>query len=253
MDHIGGVTFHDLTTLVFWGQILQLILVDLILSGDNAVLIALACRNLPSSLQKKGILYGVLGAISLRVVFVFVISLLLKISFLKAAGGLLLLWIAVKLVIQDEEESEEVDSPDRLWAAVKTIIMADAVMSLDNVMAIAGVSGGKMALVLFGLLVSLPLVVYGSRILMTLMNRFPWIITLGAAVLGWTAGKMFITDHKVHGFLAMFNNTWLTSEMLYALIGAIGVVIVGEIVKQRARKKTAEESKETMAECHSES
>ncbi|MDH7479447.1 MAG: YjbE family putative metal transport protein, partial [Syntrophomonadaceae bacterium] len=172
MDHIGGVTFHDLTTLVFWGQILQLILIDLILSGDNAVLIALACRNLPSSLQKKGILYGVLGAISLRIVFVFVISLLLKISFLKAAGGLLLLWIAVKLVIQDEEESEEVDSPDRLWAAVKTIIMADAVMSLDNVMAIAGVSGGKMALVLFGLLVSLPLVVYGSRILMVLMNRF---------------------------------------------------------------------------------
>lgn len=253
MDHIGGVTLHDLTTLVFWGQILQLILIDLILSGDNAVLIALACRNLPSNLQKKGITYGVLGAISLRIAFVFVISMLLKISFLKAAGGLLLLWIAVKLVIQDEEESEEVESPDRLWAAVKTIIMADAVMSLDNVMAIAGVSGGKMALVLFGLLVSLPLVVYGSRILMVLMNRFPWIITLGAAILGWTAGEMFVTDHKVHEFLAMLNKPWLTNELLYALIGALSVIIVGEIVKQRARKKTAEESKETMAECQSES
>jgi len=234
VEHIGGITLHDLSSTAFWFGVFSIIIIDLVLSGDNAVLIALACRNLPKSLQTKGIVYGTVGAIVLRVTFATIMVYLLKIPFLKAIGGLLLVWIAVKLVIQEEEESDEVDAPEKLWAAVKTIIIADAIMSLDNIVAVAGAAQGKAALLWFGLAVSIPLVVYGSRILLILMERMPWIITIGAAILGWTAGHMIYGDERIIGYLGpTATSPIFLHGYLLPIIGAVGVVLIGMIMKRR--------------------
>ncbi|NPV90000.1 MAG: TerC family protein [Firmicutes bacterium] len=233
MEHFGGVTLHDLTTSFFWFGVLSIILIDLVLSGDNALLIALACRNLPSAMQRKGIVFGTLGAIVLRIVLASVMIYLLMVPFLKALGGLLLVWIAVKLLIQEDAGEHDVAAPERLWAAVKTIIVADAVMSLDNVIAIAGASQDKPALLWFGLLVSIPLVVFGSRLLLVLMKKLPWIITLGAAVLGWTAGHMIITDGKVLEYLGpVLQSQFLLNGKLVPAIGAAGVVAAGLLINR---------------------
>lgn len=233
MEHFGGIAIHDLATPIFWFGVLSIILIDLVLSGDNALLIALACRNLPPSMQKKGIIYGTLGAIGLRIIFASIMVYLLMVPFLKAIGGLLLVWIAIKLLIQEDEEAHDVDAPDKLWAAVKTIIVADALMSLDNVIAIAGASQGKPALLWFGLLVSIPLVVFGSRILLVLMSRFSWLIAVGAGVLGWTAGHMVVTDGKVlQYFGSMLHSPLLLNGNLIPIICAAGVVIAGMIIKK---------------------
>jgi YjbE family integral membrane protein len=234
MEHFGGITLHDLTTPLFWFGVMSIIMIDLLLSGDNALLIALACRNLPHNLRKKGILLGMAGAVSLRVLLATVAVALLNIPYLKAFGSLLLLWIAVKLLIGEEEGEHEVDGPQKLWAAVKTIIIADFVMSLDNIIAIAGASQGKPALLWFGLLVSIPLVVFGSQILVSLMDRFPWIIALGAGILGWTAGHMFVTDIKItEHFGTILHSPYLLNGQLVAIGCAIAVIVVGNYLKKR--------------------
>ncbi|NPV91420.1 MAG: TerC family protein [Firmicutes bacterium] len=238
MEHIGGVTLADLGTSIFWVGVLSIILIDLVLSGDNAVLIALACRNLPPKLQKKGIMFGMAGAVGLRVLLASVMVYLLEIPFLKAAGGLLLAWIAVKLVLQEEEGGQDVEAPEKLWAAVKTIIIADAVMSTDNILAVAGAAQGKAALLWFGLVVSIPLVVFGSQILVVLMNRFPWIIALGAAVLGWTSGHMIITDTRIEKqFGVIIHSPYTIDGYLFPALGALGVVAVGMLMKKRSQAK----------------
>ncbi|MDH7478681.1 MAG: TerC family protein [Syntrophomonadaceae bacterium] len=224
---------RDLATPMFWFGVFSIILIDLVLSGDNALLIALACRNLPSRLQTRGIIYGTLGAIGLRVLFASIMVYLLMIPYLKAVGGLMLFWIAVKLLLQEGAEEHEVEAPERLWAAVKTIIVADALMSLDNIIAIAGASQGKPALLWFGLLVSIPLVVFGSRLLLVLMSRFSWIITLGAAVLGWTAGHMIVTDQKISQYLGnILESPFLLKGSLIPLLGAVGVVAASMVLKK---------------------
>ena len=234
MEHIGGVALHDLSQPVFWFAVLSIILIDLVLSGDNAVIIALACRNLPSRLRRKGIIFGVLGAVGLRVLLATVMVYLLRIPFLKTAGGALLVWIACRLVQPGKEEEREIEAPERLWAAVKTIIVADALMSLDNIIAIAGASYGKPALLWFGLALSIPLVVFGSQILLVLMDRFPWIILAGGAVLGWAAGHMMITDEKAVKFLLELS-PWFgshTAVTAASLFFAAAITILG-IVKRR--------------------
>ncbi len=187
----------------FWVAVGQIIMIDILLGGDNAVVIALACRKLPPAQRRLGILWGTAGAIGLRVVLIFFALQLLAIPFLKIVGAILLVWIGIKLLVPDHDDDHgNIQASDKLWAAVKTVIVADLVMSLDNVIAIAGAAesaGGDhtMPLVIFGLLVSIPIIVWGSQLVIKLMDRFPVIITLGAMLLGWIAGTMALTDPAV--------------------------------------------------------
>ena len=184
----------------FWIAVGQIILIDIVLGGDNAVVIALACRKLPPEQRRLGILWGTAGAIILRVVLIFFALQLLAIPFLKLVGAVLLVWIGVKLLLPEHDDPHaKIEGSDRLWGAVKTVIIADLVMSVDNVIAIAGAAetaGGDhtMALVIFGLLVSIPIIVWGSQLVIKLMDRYPVIITLGAMLLGWIAGTMAVSD-----------------------------------------------------------
>jgi len=184
-----------LTTASFWIAVGQIILIDILLGGDIAVVIALACRGLPPKQRRLGIIYGTAGAIGLRVILIAFALALLTVPYLKLVGAVLLLWIGVKLLAPHEDEAHgNINASDKLWGAVKTVIVADLVMSVDNVLAIAGAaeSAGahQMPLVIFGLLVSIPIIVAGSQIVLKLMDRFPWIITAGGMLLGWIAGQM---------------------------------------------------------------
>ena len=176
-------------------SILQIIAIDIILGGDNAIIIALACKNLPENKRKLGIFYGAMGAIVLRVIMVFFATSLLMISGLKIAGGILLLWIGAKLILDNNKENIiNVSQEKNLIGAIRTIIIADFVMSLDNSVAIAAAADGNMYLVLFGLLLSIPIIIWGSSFILKLIDKFPIIIYLGSALLGWIAGDMILTD-----------------------------------------------------------
>ena len=178
----------------FWLRVLGIIFIDLTLAGDNALVIALAVRNLPKRQQFLGRIWGTGGAVGLRLAFIAVATLLLRIPFLQLVGGLLLFWIALKLVRHEESSEGHVRQGGSLREAVWIIIVADAIMSLDNVLAVAAASDGDMTLVVFGIALSIPIVVWGSGILATLMNRFVWIIWLGGGILGYFAGAMILKD-----------------------------------------------------------
>jgi YjbE family integral membrane protein len=213
----------------------QIILIDILLGGDNAILIAMACRNLPAHQRTKGIMWGTAGAIILRVILIFFALKLLAIPYLKIVGALLLIWIGVKLMVGEDDEGHEVSASDKLWGAVKTIIVADLVMSVDNVIGIAGAAEGagpghQLPLVIFGLLVSVPIIVWGSTIVLKLIDRFPWIVPAGAALLGWIAGDMFYTDKVVPGFLGAPDST---THYGFKIGGAILVVALGFLLKSR--------------------
>jgi YjbE family integral membrane protein len=225
---------EDFLAASFWIAVGQIILIDILLGGDNAVVIALACRGLPPKQRKLGIIYGTLGAIVLRVVLIAFALALLAIPYLKVVGGLLLIWIGVKLLVpQDEDEHTHINTSDKLWGAVKTVIIADLVMSVDNVLAIAGAAetAGKhqLPLVIFGLLVSIPIIVAGSQLVLKLMDRFPIIITLGAMLLGWIAGQMAYTDPAVKVFVPA-DKTW---EYAAAAAGALLVLAISKLLKAR--------------------
>ena len=230
----------------FWVAVGQIIMIDILLGGDNAVVIALACRKLPPAQRTKGILWGTAGAIILRVILIFFALTLLAIPFLKIVGALLLLWIGVKLLAPEHEDAHgNIAGSDKLWAAVKTVIIADLVMSVDNVIAIAGAAQGageghQMPLVIFGLLVSIPIIVWGSQLVIKLMDRFPMIITLGGMLLGWIAGTMLISDPAVVRLDAW---TWVpkipqTDTIKYAagIAGALLVLAIGKWVASRRPK-----------------
>ena len=191
----------DFASHEFWIAVLQIIAIDIVLSGDNAVVIALACRNLPPAQRRQGILWGVAGAVGLRVVLTAFAAGLLGFPWLKLIGGVLLLWIAVKLLLPEEAEGPEIEAPQQLWAAVKTIIVADFVMSLDNVIAVAAASRDSIMLLLFGLAVSIPLIIWSSQIVLRLMERHPIIVTLGAGLLGYVAGGMLVSDVAVKAWV----------------------------------------------------
>jgi YjbE family integral membrane protein len=234
---------EEFLTAQFWLAVGQIIMIDILLGGDNAVVIALACRQLPPQLRTKGILWGTAGAIVLRVILIAFALTLLQLPFLKLVGAALLLWIGVKLLVPDDDEHANIQSSDKLWAAVKTVIIADLVMSVDNVIAIAGAATGagaqhQMSLVIFGLLVSIPIIVWGSQLVLKLMDRFPLIITAGGMLLGWIAGTMAHSDPAV--------KDWLPQTSLWSyglgLAGAVSVLLVGGLLKkqalQRARSRT---------------
>ena len=214
--------------------LLSIFFVNILLSGDNALVIALASRDLPAKHKKMATLLGSAGAVGLRIVLTFLTVFLLKIPFLKLVGGLLLFWIAVKLLTNNEEDNKEVEAKDHLWGAVQTIIVADLVMSLDNVVAIAGVAKGNMVLVIIGLLTSIPIVIWGSNLISLLMKKWPITITIGAAILGWTAGEMVHADKQIEPLLESF--TW-TSWALPAVF-AVVVVLVGLFLARKAQVET---------------
>ena len=190
-----------LTAPEFWVALGQIIIIDILLGGDNAVVIALACRKLPPAQRTKGIIWGTAGAIVLRVILIMFAMTLLNVPFLKLVGALLLIWIGVKLIAPDEDGHGDIQGSDKLLAAIKTIIVADLVMSVDNVIAIAGAAQNSgehsTLLVILGLLISIPIIVWGSQLVIKLMTRFPIIITLGGMLLGWIAGGMLVSDPAV--------------------------------------------------------
>jgi YjbE family integral membrane protein len=204
--------------------LVKVILINIVLSGDNAVVIALACRNLPVEQQKKAIFLGSFGAIALRVILTFVAVWLLNIPFVQVLGGVMLLYIAVKLLKNDGAE-EELQSSSHLGQAIKTIILADLVMSLDNVLAVAGAASGNLALIGIGLAISIPLIIWGSQLLMSIMNRFPVIVLLGAGLLGYTAGEMVLSDKLVGHFI---ENLAPVLHYVLPIVLAVGVVVVGK-------------------------
>ena len=224
-----------------WVAVGQIIMIDILLGGDNAVVIALACRKLPPAQRTKGIIWGTVGAIVLRVVLIFFALTLLSIPYLKLVGAALLIWIGVKLLAPGDDEGHgEVQGSDKLWAAVRTVIVADLVMSVDNVIAIAGAAesaGGdhKMPLVIFGLLVSIPIIVWGSQFVIKLMDRFPIVITIGGMLLGWIAGTMAVGDPAVSSFIPQAGVGEATATVRYTagVIGALLVLMVGLLLKRR--------------------
>ena len=184
-----------LTTSQFWVDVFKIIMIDLLLSGDNAVVIALACRNLPHEQRKKGILYGVGGAIGLRIVLTFFAVSLLSLPYLKLIGALMLIWIGIKLILPEKEHDEaNIQADTRLLGAIRTIIIADFVMSLDNVLGVAAAAKGNVPLLVFGLLISIPLIAWSSQLVLKLIDRFPFIIYAGGALLGYVAGEMLVGE-----------------------------------------------------------
>src|SRR3954468_16511945 len=188
----------------FWIALSQIILINIVLSGDNAVVIALASRSLPPAQQTKAIIFGSVGAIVLRLILTFFAVYLLSLPYLKLIGAALLLWIGVGLLKGDDDD-EDIESNSGLVAAIKTIIIADLVMSLDNVIGVAAAAKGNLLLLVLGLVISIPLIIFGSTIILKLMNRFPIIITVGAALLGWVAGEMAVTDPAIKGFVENYH------------------------------------------------
>jgi len=216
---------------VFWVGLWQIILVNIVLSGDNAVVIALAARSLPPHQQSKAVMWGAGAAVAMRIVLTIIAVELLRWPWLKLIGAVLLLWIAVKLLLPEDGGSEGVDSSDNLWAAIKTILIADLVMSLDNVIAVAAAAKGSITLLVLGLAISIPLVIFGATMLMKLMDRWPIIITIGAALLGWVAGDMAVTDPVVKDWVEA-NAAWL--HWAAPVAGAVFVVAAGKWLAARA-------------------
>lgn len=216
----------EFTSPEFWIAVGQIIVIDILLGGDNAVVIALASRRLPDHQRKQAIFWGMFGAVALRVVLIFFALQLLQIPFLKIVGGVLLLWIGVKLLMPQDDGGHEINAATNLGGAIRTIVVADAVMSLDNVIGIAAAAKDSLILVVFGLVVSIPIIVWGSRFVLTLMDRFPLVIVFGAALLGWIGGGM-ITGDAVLGQRGIEVN----AVMHYgaAALGALLVVAIGKL------------------------
>jgi YjbE family integral membrane protein len=202
----------------FWIALSQIMLINIVLSGDNAVVIAMASRSLEPSQQKKAILFGSAGAIVLRIVLTFFAVYLLSLPYLKLIGAALLLWIGVGL-LKSDDGGGDLKGSSNLVTAIKTIIVADIVMSLDNVVGVAAAAKGELLLLVIGLGVSIPLIIFGSTIILKLMTRFPIIITLGAGLLGWVAGEMALTDPAVTDFVAQ-------RHVLHSIVPALGAVLV---------------------------
>jgi len=221
-----------LLTTQFWLGLGTIIWVNIILSGDNAVVIALAARSLPQRQQKLAIIWGAAAAVVLRIVLTIVAVKLLEFPYLKLVGGAALLWIAVQLLIPEDGGDEEVESSSHLLGAIKTILIADLIMSTDNVIAVAAVAKDSILLLVLGLVISIPLVIFGATILMKLMERYPIIITLGAAILGWTAGEMAVTDPAIAEWVKA-NIEWMESLYVAPIIGAVVVVVVGKWIAGR--------------------
>lgn len=223
----------DFFTADFWSALMAIVVIDLVLAGDNAIVIGLSARNLPKGQQKKVIFWGTFGAIAIRSLLTLAVVWLLKIPGLLLLGGAMLIWIAYKLLV--EEKKHDVGSAASIWAAIKTIIIADTVMGLDNVLAVAGAAHGDFILVVMGLLISVPIVVWGSTLILKWVERFPVIIYIGAGVLAWTASKMITDEPLVKGFFT--ENPVLKWGLMIVIIA--GVLVMGRMKKQKQLKQAA--------------
>lgn len=236
-----------------WIVVGQIILIDILLGGDNAIVIALACRNLPEHMRMKGIVGGAIGAIIIRIMLITFAVTLLTIPYLKLVGGVLLIWIGTKLLTDEGDDDESIDGGDRLITAIKTIIIADLVMSIDNVVAVAAAAeqahaDHKLILVAFGIAVSIPIVIWGSSVILGIMHRVPSVVTMGAALLGYLGGSMISTDIAIHAQamqllpldLLSFHDLGVHLS-LTGTAGALLVVTLGWFVKKRnSQQSTAE-------------
>ena len=236
-----------------WMVVGQIILIDILLGGDNAIVIALACRHLPEDLRMKGIVGGAIGAIVARIVLIAFAVTLLTLPYLKIIGGALLLWIGVKLLLGEDDGDDEIDGSERLMTAIKTVIIADLVMSIDNVIAVAAAAeqaqaDHKLWLVTFGIMVSIPIIIWGSSVILKIMHRVPAVVTLGAALLGYLGGAMISNDVAIHSDIARL----VPLDLLYlhdigvhlslpGTIGAIFVVVAGWWVQRKAGSKIDDE------------
>ena len=228
----------------FWLAVLQIIAIDIVLGGDNAVVIALACRRFPEQQRKLGIFWGVFGAIVLRVVLIFFALSLLTMPYLKIVGAALLVWIGIKLLQPEPEGTHEIDASTTLVGAIKTIIVADAVMSLDNVIAFAGAAKDDIGLVIFGLVVSVPIIVWGSQMVMKVMDRYPVTIAIGAGLLGWIAGDMAVTDVVTKEWVSTQAKylQWIAPASVALLVIAAGKLLAArKPVKPRPLEDLADE------------
>ena len=224
----------ELFTPEFFTALAAIIVIDLALAGDNAIVIALAARNLPAHLQRRAILWGTFGAIAVRVVMTMAVVWLLGIPGLMAVGGAILVWIAFNLLKPQEGEGHEVKAAATFWGAMQTIVIADAAMGLDNVLAVAGAAHGSFALVVIGLLISIPIVVWGSTLILKWVARYPWIVQVGVAVLAWTAAKMIVSEPL---FKDWFDANTGAKIGLYAFV--FGAVFGLGFLAQRRRSATA--------------
>lgn len=227
----------------FWTALGQIIGVNIILSGDNAVVIALASRNLPERYRNKAIFAGSAGAIILRIIFSIFVVELMTFSYLKLIGGLLLLWIGVKLIIPEDEHGDGVQGASNLWGAIRTIVIADAVMSLDNVIAIAAAARGDFMLLVIGLAISIPLIIVGSQLILRILVRFPILVVAGGGLLGWIAGEVIVTDPALLPWVDA-NAAWL--HFWAKPIGAAVVIAIGKTLA--ARQSTQPDEVEDLAE-----
>lgn len=229
----------------FWIGLGQIIVVNIVLSGDNAVVIALAAHSLPEQQRKQAVVWGSLAAIVMRVILTLVAVELLRLPLLKLIGGGLLFWIALQLLLPEDGEGEGIDSHDNLISAIRTILLADLVMSLDNVIAVAAAAKGSILLLILGLAISIPLVIFGSTIILRLMDRFPLIITLGAALLGFVAGEMVVTEPLIGPWIES-QAPWLGEVVPVAL--AVLVVVTGRWLARRRAAKVPREMVDLAAE-----
>jgi YjbE family integral membrane protein len=244
----------DLSSAVFWAALWKIIVANVILSGDNAVVIAMACHNLSDKYRRPAIFFGSAGAIVLRIVFCAIIGILLDVPYLKLVGGALLFWIGIKLVLQ-EDENADIKAHENIWAAIWTIIVADAVMSLDNAIAIAAAAKGDFTLIVIGLVISIPIIILGATLIAKLLDRYPWLGLVGAALIGWIAGEVMAGDgkHDVVGadgrIVEVINPgtvaAWLNvhvphAEYVCAAAGAVIVLGVGFIIAKLNGRRTGE-------------
>ena len=207
----------------------SIIMINLLLSGDNALVIALASRSLPKDQRKKVVFWGGVGAIGLRIILTLFAVVLLQVPYLQLLGGFLLFWVAIKLMSGEHDDYHNIQASSNLLGAVKTILIADLVMSLDNVIAIAGVAKGHMGLIVIGMMISIPIIMWGSKLIMVLMEKWPVVIIIGAAVLGWTAGAMVVGDQKISQFTAGYAWVHWAIPALFAIM----VVLIGQSIKDK--------------------
>jgi YjbE family integral membrane protein len=229
LHYLKGVFIMELFSAEWFAALLSIIMIDIVLAGDNAVVIGMAARNIPAHQQKKAIIYGTVGAVVIRVLATLVVVWLLNIPGLHLVGGLVLLWIAYKLLV--EEKGHDINAANSLAGAIRTIIIADAAMGLDNVLAIGGAAAGHMSLVIIGLAISIPIVVWGSTLILKLMNRFPAIVYIGAGILAFTASKMITSEHFL---LTLFASPVIKWGFVVLVTAA---VLAGGKYKQQQREK----------------
>ncbi|MBO7748121.1 TerC family protein [Paenibacillus sp. MWE-103] len=218
--------------------ILEILLVNLVLSGDNAVVIALASRNLPPDNRKKAVWWGALAAVGLRIVLTVVAVYLLKLPFIQVAGALLLFWVAVSL-LKDDGESKDIEGAQSLWKAVRTIVVADFIMSLDNVLAIASIANNQIWIMAIGVALSIPIIVWGSQLIMVVLHKFPIFIYLGAGILGYTAGEMLEENETLASFILKVAG-W--ADDVFPFVCGLLVIAIGYVLQRRGRSRHVQEA-----------